>query len=294
MKNEKIFISIKPHDGMKGGGSNTFAWNFQRYLTKNQLPTTDHLWGASRAIIIANKVNLIALKIAKLMGCYILHRLDEEFREDEPPVVRKRHNKIIQVNKLADHTVFQSEFVKNNVFPYLNPKDWTIIINGADSSIFRYQQHKGQYIGHITNSIGEKKRLDLLEQAIQKYPNEPFMLVGNHEKSSIDFSQYKNVTIIGPVTKTELVQYHQQMKCLYFPSERDPCPNTVVEAILSGIPVCYNQHGGTKEIVQDCGLPLERFDELLNQLTVFQEKCIYRKDLYFDTVAEKYLSLMPS
>jgi glycosyltransferase involved in cell wall biosynthesis len=82
------------------------------------------------------------------------------------------------------------------------------------------------------------------------------------------------------------------MKCLYFPSERDPCPNTVVEAILSGIPVCYNAYGGTKEVVKDCGLPLEQFDELLDKLPLFHEKCSNRKDLFFDGVAEKYLNIM--
>ena len=82
------------------------------------------------------------------------------------------------------------------------------------------------------------------------------------------------------------------MKCLFFPSERDPCPNTVVEAILSGIPVCYNIQGGTKEIVKDCGLPLEQFDDLLEQCSSFHEKCAKRQDLYFDSVAEKYLELL--
>ncbi|MBF0290228.1 MAG: glycosyltransferase family 4 protein [SAR324 cluster bacterium] len=292
MKKENLFISIKPHDGVKGGGSNTFAWNFCRYLAKKGIPVTNHLWNASKAIIIAHNANLTTLKLAKLKGCFIIHRLDEEFREDEPPVVKKRHNKIVQINKLADQTVFQSEFVKNNVWPYLNSQNWNIIINGADPTIFKYQKSKGEYIGHITNSIGDKKRLDLLEQAIQKYPDKQFMLVGNHNKSSIDFSQYRNAIIIGPVNKTELFQYHQQMKCLYFPSERDPCPNTVVEAILSGLPICYNEHGGTKEIVKNCGLPLDQFEELLNQLPVFQERCAHRQDLYFDSVAEKYLDLM--
>ena len=82
------------------------------------------------------------------------------------------------------------------------------------------------------------------------------------------------------------------MKCLFFPSERDPCPNTVVEAILSGVPVCYNSEGGTREIVKDCGLPLDRFDELLRERDSFHGNCKFRSDLNFESVAEKYLDIL--
>lgn len=288
-REKKLYISITPTSGSKGGGSNTFAWNFHRYLIKEQIPLTNYLLGSSKAIIIAAKGNLMALKIAKSMGCLIIHRLDEDFRKNE--TLTKKHKKIIKINKLADKTVFQSEFVKNNLLPNLNSKEWTIIINGADPAIFKYQQSRGQYIGHITNSVGYKKRLDLLEDVIKSYPKENFLLVGNHKKSLIDFLQYDNVKMIGTVSKLELVNYHRQMKCLYFPSERDPCPNTVVEAILSGVPVCFNKIGGTIEIVKNCGLPLEQFDEFMSQLPTFQKRCSYRRDLHFESVAKTYLSL---
>ena len=98
--------------------------------------------------------------------------------------------------------------------------------------------------------------------------------------------------MLESISKPMLSQYHKQMKCLFFPSERDPCPNTVVEAIKSGVPVCYNSNGGTKEIVRDCGLPLEQFNELLENHNEFHKKCEFRNDLNFDSVAKKYLDLL--
>ena len=50
--------------------------------------------------------------------------------------------------------------------------------------------------------------------------------------------------------------------------------------------------GGTKEIVRDCGLPLNQFDNLLAKSHTYHEKCAKRQDLYFDRVAEKYLDLL--
>ena len=289
-KKNKLHISISAHGGSSGGGANTFAWNFCRYLNRKKITTTNYLINASHAIVISNKVNKLALKIAKARGCFILHRLDEEFQSGVPFI--SKHRQILKINKLADVTVFQSNYVKDNVLPYLQTKNWEIILNGADSEIFPFHSKIGPYVGHVTNSVGGKKRLDILDNIITRYPQEKFLLVGNHKNYSNDFSRHSNVTMIDTVSKKELSKLHKQMKCLFFPSEKDPCPNTVVESILSGIPVCYNIIGGTKEIVRDCGLPLNQFDNLLAKSHTYHEKCAKRQDLYFDRVAEKYLELL--
>ena len=273
----------------QGGGANSFAWNFARFLKEQDISLTSYLLRASHAIVVANHVNVLLLRLARGRGCRVLHRLDEDFAV---PTLSPKHEKILKVNLLADFTVFQSQFVKDNLLTHLRTTQWDVVLNGADPAIFRYQGEHGKYIGHITNSVGSKKRLDLLERAISRYSDESFMLVGNHRKSEIDFGQYDNVTMIGPIDKLELAHYHRSMKCLYFPSERDPCPNTVAEAILSGVPVCYNSCGGTKELVRDCGVPLNRFDELLADSVPYRTKCLDREDLHFDEVASKYLALL--
>ena len=220
---------------------------FSQYK-KNCIKSTKCLVRATHAIVISNKVNRLSLKIAKARGCFILHRLDEDFKSIVN--LTKKHKQIIDINKYADITVYQSQFVKNSIQQHLKSKDWEIIINGANPEVFPYHDNNGQYVGHITNSIGWKKRLDILDQTITNYPNEKFLLIGNHSKHYNDFSRHQNVKMMGSISKPLLSQYHKQMKCLYFPSERDPCPNTVVEAIKSGVPVCYNSNGGTKEIVK--------------------------------------------
>ncbi len=287
-----IYISVKPSDGSTGGGANTFSWNFHRYLKKKQIPVNSNLMSASKAIVISHRVNIRSLWLAKRTGCFIVHRLDEHFQKNESAARIKKHDRIIRINKLADITVFQSEFVKNNVLPYLKTEDWKVIINGADPTVFHDSKKERLYVGHVTNSVGDKKRLDLLEKVIREYPEKQFLLVGNHKTSSIDFSRYPNVKMTGPVTKEDVAEHYKSMSCLYFPSENDPCPNTVVEAVLSGVPVCYNPIGGTVEIVKDCGLPLNRFDDLLNELPQLRKNCADRSDLHFNSVAQQYMSLL--
>ena len=86
-------------------------------------------------------------------------------------------------------------------------------------------------------------------------------------------------------------KFYHKMKLLLLPAEKDPCPNTAVEAVLCGVPVCYNHDSGTPEIVGDCGLPFEKIDELLGMLPSFRKNCLSRADLYFDSVAQRYWSL---
>ena len=117
----KLFISIRPKNTSSGGGANTFAWNMTRYLKKEKLNLTSKISKASHAIIIADKINLKNLIIAKSRGCFILHRLDEEF---EPNKLKEKHRKIIEVNKYSDITIFQSQFVFKNVQPFINSKYW--------------------------------------------------------------------------------------------------------------------------------------------------------------------------
>ena len=105
--------------------------------------------------------------------------------------------------------------------------------------------------------------------------------------------------MFGPSIKTpdpshykSIVHDYHGMKLLFFPSENDACPNTVIEAIACGVPVCYHPSGGTPEIVKNCGLPLDRFDEMMERLPEFRENCLkLRLELDFEKTAEAYLDL---
>lgn len=291
-----IYITINSCMGAAGGGANTFAWNMAEYLESHGIPVSRHILTASAAIVIADKASLPTLLVSKLLGCFIIHRLDEHFGDPKaPPGREEKHRKIRLINKLADITVYQSEFVRDNLQPHLKAKSFTVIRNGGNPKIFHDDGKERRFVGHVTNSVGWKKRLDLLERAIESHPDETFLLAGNHAKSDIDFRRFPNVRLEGPVGKDRLAELYRQMKCLYFPSENDPCPNTVVEAILSGVPVCYNPEGGSKELAGDfCGRPLSNFDELLACWRDLRLNCAKRDDLHFNKVAAAYLNLLPA
>lgn len=310
----KIYLSKKPKSF--GGGSNTFSWLFKKWAKRKGDKVVRNINKADLAIIIAHLADKNEIAAAKQRGCYIIHRLDEYFEKNEDEFRRDKHEKIIQLNRYADVTVFQSRFVFNNVYPFIKPKNYRIIHNGSDPEQFYPAKETGIYIGHVTWGIDTKKRLDLLYEFIEQHPDEQFLLVGRHKGSPFDFNM-PNVRIIGKIRRKKMPKYFRMMKLLYFPSEKDPCPNTVVEAILSGVPVCYNSEGGTSELVKGqpcnmvekrreergvmrvgdelgenkvCGLPLEDVEELLSDLGPFRANCLKREDLHFERVFEEYMT----
>ena len=312
----KIFLSNRPKSF--GGGSNSFSWLFKKWANKKGYKIVRRIKKSDLAIIIAHLADENEIAEAKQKGCYIIHRLDEYFEKNEDEVRRNKHEKIIRLNQYADVTIFQSRFVFNNVYPFIKPKKYCIIHNGGDPEQFYPAKEAGTCIGHVTWGIDTKKRLDLLYEFIKKHPNEQFLLVGRHKESPFDFN-LPNVRIIGKVHRKKMPKYFRMMKFLYFPSEKDPCPNTVVESILSGVPVCYNEDGGTAELVTGqayanesdiklnnkterarneeggekmvCGLPLNQADEMMQDLLSFRNNCNARADLHFDRTFEKYISV---
>jgi glycosyltransferase involved in cell wall biosynthesis len=285
-------VSIYPTN--KGGGSNTFAYNIKKWIKKNkaQYNLVYNISRADKAIIIADKIDIRSLEKAKARGCFIIHRLDEHVEPGEDKYREKKHAYIKELNRFADITVYQSNFVFENMHPFLvHPEKYGIIHNGAYPEEFYPAENLGKFIGHITWGVGDKKRLDILYATIVKNPDERFLLVGNHFRSPYGFTKLLNVEYVGSVKRQKILSFLHQMKFLFFPSENDPCPNTVIEAILSGVPVCYNSLGGTKELVRYCGTTLSNFHDLKDNVNSYREKCLKRTDLYFDYVAKKYLAL---
>lgn len=289
-----IYLSKRPK--VFGGGSSTFVRLFKKWAKNKGHNIVNRMAKADLAIVIAHLAEIKDLKKAVTKHCCIIHRLDEYFENNETGPRKDKHKKIIELNEYADITVFQSQFVFNNVYPFIKPKEYRIIHNGGDPSLFFPGKSDGSFIGHVTWGIGEKKRLDILHDFIETHPEERFLLIGRHKESDFRFDM-PNVECIGKVRPEKIPSLFQKMKMLYFPSENDPCPNTVVESILCGVPVCYNPKGGTIELIKGqkndqkhiSGLSLDRADEMLQNLNVYKENCIRRKDLFFDSVFDAYL-----
>ena len=165
-----IYISKPPSFSAEGGGSGAFVWNFHRYAEKHGIKLTRNIMKARKAIIIAQHGNPVLIRMAKFFGCKIIHRLDEVYELDPERDNSGKLKKIKRLNKLADVTVFQSEFCRVNMMSVIKPTSKvSVILNGTDLDYFKPSPYNSQiYFGHVTNSVGRKKRLDVLADFIIK------------------------------------------------------------------------------------------------------------------------------
>jgi glycosyltransferase involved in cell wall biosynthesis len=207
----------------------------------------------------------------KSTGVKIVHRLDGRAKSLVKIYNKDEVNR--KVNKLADWTIFQSKYVKEHttntvhtIFGWeppicQNTKNSSIIYNGVDREIFNengdWVDLKGEFnILHVSFTAGIRKGLkDVLEIAklLKNNPEFHFYLIGRQDQDLFCgrlIRKFDNITHLGVIIdRTKLATYLRSCQALLFPSKNDYCPNTVLEAMSCGLPVCYHDSGGTPELV---------------------------------------------
>jgi glycosyltransferase involved in cell wall biosynthesis len=74
----------------------------------------------------------------------------------------------------------------------------------------------------------------------------------------------KYVKLLGTLPEREIAEVLKKGKFFLFPSKNEACPNVVVEALATGLPVFYHDSGGTPELCHNgmlgMALPKDSFD----------------------------------
>ncbi|OGV58790.1 MAG: hypothetical protein A2X49_15400 [Lentisphaerae bacterium GWF2_52_8] len=165
---------------------------------------------------------------------------------------------------------------------------------------------------HVAITAGIRKGAKYVLKVAELLKNNPefhFYLIGNqHNDMScghlITGNFFNNVTHLGPVLdQVELAKYMRSSDVLIFPSESDYCPNTVLEAMASGLPVWYHNSGGTPELVRRDkylgGVPMTPENDiqplhvLIENLADFRRDALSLTEKYFDSeiAGGQYLDL---
>jgi glycosyltransferase involved in cell wall biosynthesis len=108
-----------------------------------------------------------------------------------------------------------------------------------------------------------KKGLDVLLCAfsllLQRYPSAHLLLVGyvipqeQHRYDALvaKYNLDDNITITGRVPRQHVLRYLRCMDVFAFTSLHDGCPNSVLEAMLAGIPIVATRVGAVPELIED-------------------------------------------
>ena len=213
-------------------------------------------------------------------------------------VGRFKDRKTLALLDMADHVIFQSHY-QRDVFRdagYHGGRN-TVIHNGADPFFWNNSPTPPSSplrIVSTTASARETKRHDLIAQ-LSLIPG----IEVHHAGLWPAGLNSANVTRHGLLTREQIAALFATSHCLFHPAVKDPCPNSIFEALVGGLPVIYNPGpGSSAEIVGECGLPLAEQDlgstvEMLRErLGALCEKVLETRSAYLAShSADRYRSV---
>lgn len=203
------------------------------------------------------------------------------------------------VNRLADYTIFQSEFCRSSFIEHggARPERSRVVNNGVDPNIFFPSKHSMSVDGDLrlvaaSWSPNPRKGFDTLA-ALSAVPGIHVVFAGNWCPDV----EPANVELAGKLSSDALAQLMRTAHALVHAAWNEPCSNAIVEALACGLPVIYRDSGGNAELVRNCGIRLaDDLEETVASLTgnyhVFSDRARSQRGRFLvDRAAREYLAV---
>ena len=153
-------------------------------------------------------------------------------------------------------TRYQYEIFKAAGYAKLDP---IIINNGVNQLVFhprgRIVWRPGQPLVVVSSAMSRlrTKRFDLIS-ALSLLPG----VESYHAGLWPDDVPLGQVRLLGPLGHEEMAGFFREKAHVFMhPSEKDNCPNAVLEAMSCGLPVFFSRLGGTAELAEAYGVALD-------------------------------------
>jgi glycosyltransferase involved in cell wall biosynthesis len=199
----------------------------------------------------------------------------------------------------ADGTIFQSNwsYQKNKDVGYKNRKPSVVVHNAPDKEFFfrrpGKQSTKNNQVRIIATSWSTNLRKGYddyvwLDKHLD-FSRYQFTFVGN---TPVEF---ENILHIAPMPSQKLGEQIRNSDIYITASRRDPCSNSLVEAINCGLPAIGKNDGGHPELIQNGGLlydDVQQVPQLLDQLSHNYDNFVENLPQFtIEAVADSYTQL---
>lgn len=170
----------------------------------------------------------------------------------------------------ADYTVYQSAYSKFCVEKFLGKKKeerQTIIYNGVDTHHFspigpkkNLRNSPREFIFFTASEFRRRDQIIPMLSALERLAERTkitfkLVLAGQFIRELSHFEntlkEYPWVQFLGKIPNEELPQYERGSDLFLFCHNNPPCPNNVIEAMSSGLPIVGIADGSMPELVQN-------------------------------------------
>ena len=235
----------------------------------------------------------------KRRGPVLVHRVD-----GVPELVRGHRSSADEVqpsvNRLTDHTVFQSEFCRTTFIEHcgFTPKSSSIISNAVDPTLFyptrlNDTSRDTLRLAAVSWSDNIRKGFPTLAE-LSRLPGVELTFVGRW-CSSVDPA---NVKLAGVHDSKGVGDILRSCHAMVHAAWGEPCSNAIVEAMACGLPILYRDSGGNRELAQDCGIALsddvrKDVEALRQQYHTLRKKVLAdRAEFLIERAAREYLDVL--
>jgi glycosyltransferase involved in cell wall biosynthesis len=179
----------------------------------------------------------------------------------------KRDDIVFAANKyLADATIFQSDWSRqqNHLLGLPKRRFETVIVNAPEPTVFN---RKGKI------PFSTQRRVRLIATSWSQNWKKGFD-VYQWLDENLDFSKYemlfvgrtpvefKNIKHIPLLNSEQLAGELKKSDIFITASQKDPCSNSLIEALHCGLPAVGLRDGGHPEIISNCGETFIEADEI--------------------------------
>jgi glycosyltransferase involved in cell wall biosynthesis len=219
-----------------------------------------------------------------------------------------KDNRVYNSFLKSEAVIYQSRFCEEIWQKVIGlEKSSTIILNGADEKIFsREGSKKGFGFKHMMVTAArwrEWKGLDQVVETFLKLDRSDLGLVVIGANAKVP--DHPRIISTGKLGHRAMAKIFRAADLFIYLPWHEWCPKVVSQALVAGLPMVCTYKGGTRELVQDCGIivhgpkddavPFEpnpaNLDETVQAaktLLANPARCRPRPDLFLSTMVNQY------
>lgn len=253
-------LKVLGSDRNNVGGGSTFCRNLRKAISQFGWEFTDSEDYDVLLIPSASLAEREYVGMAREKGKKIVLRVDNILEDAKNRSTGM--SKMRDFAKLSDVVVYQSEWAKRLLNPYCGKG--IVIKNGVDTDIFYPRETEKDWdnirVFYGRYSRGEGKNLNVVQYFWREYcidkEDDVLVLVGNFSEDNFKINnpfEFHNDELFeykGVLSPEEMASCLRSCDVALLPYFADAFPNQVLEAQACGLPVIYEEYGGTKEAVQ--------------------------------------------